>query len=213
MRERWDARRSTGWGANSSRGFGRSASWLSQEDRRRSRLYGDSLLGERCREERRRKNLNEEFAKRAAEAEAKRFDEERQRLAKEQQQKLERSIRKSQAAERWAAYSAQWECILSLPRNIPEQDLLTTRHLALPVLVVTPFTGTSGISKSELEAFFLSDAHSQGKTRKERVRAALLTWHPDKCEKWICKFREDRRPIIRELVGVIARCLTEMMST
>ena len=175
MRERWEARRSVGWGAKSSRSCGRSASWLSQKDRRRSRLCCDSLLAEKRREERRRKKINEDFAKRAAEAEAKRLDEERQRLSQEQQQKLEGDISKDQVAERWAVYSAQWEWILSLPRDIPEQDLLTTRHLALPVLVITPFTGTSGISKVDLETFFLSNTHSQGKTKKERVRAALLT--------------------------------------
>lgn len=175
MRRHWDARRAEGWGTKSSRGCGRSASWLSQEDRRRSRLCGDSLLAEKRREERRRQKINEDFAKRAAEAEAKRLDAERQRLAEEQQRKLEGQMRQNQAAERWASYSTQWEWILRLPRDIPEQDLMTTRHLALPVLVVTQFTGASGISKSDLEAFFYSDAHSQGKTRKERVRAALLT--------------------------------------
>ncbi|KAG8684895.1 hypothetical protein FRC09_015077 [Ceratobasidium sp. 395] len=82
--------------------------------------------------------------------------------------------------------------------------------------------GVPGITRAGIEAFIMDPAHSEGKSRRERVRAALLIewgltnedvqWHPDKVEQWILKFRQNRHKIIREVVDVVARHLTEMMA-
>ncbi|KAG8747756.1 hypothetical protein FRC10_011885 [Ceratobasidium sp. 414] len=192
---------------------GRSASWLSREERKQSRLRGDSLLGQKRREERRRKTLEDEYKKRMQEEQAQKLAEEMRVRAEADKRRAEEDQRKKAASSPWATYVTQWEHIMNLPAYLPEHELLTARNLPCPLTIqsnVTP--GMSMITRASIEAFLMDPAHSEGKSRKERVRAALLMWHPDKSEKWIYKFREDRRPLIREVVGVIARHLTEIMT-
>ncbi|KAG9099110.1 hypothetical protein FRC06_005635 [Ceratobasidium sp. 370] len=194
------------------RRLGRSASWLSREERKQNRLRGDSLLGQKRREERKRKALEDECKKRVQEQAQKLAEEMRMRSELDEKRAQEERRRKA-VSNLWATYVAQWEHIMNLPADLPEHELLTARNLPCP-LAIPPnvVSDMSVITRERIEAFLMDPAHSEGKSRKERVRAALLVWHPDKCEKWICKFREDRRPLIREAVGTIACHLTEMMT-
>ncbi|KAG8711215.1 hypothetical protein FRC08_016190 [Ceratobasidium sp. 394] len=187
------------------RNVGRSASWLSREERKQSRLRGDSVLGQKRREERRRKALEDEYKKRVEEERAR-------KLAEEMQKRAEEEKRKQAESSPWAAYVARWEHIMSLPADLPEHEHLTARHLPCPLVFPDGASDLSVLTRERVEAFLMDPAHSEGKSRRERVRAALLVWHPDKSKKWICKFREDRRPQIREAVEIIARHLTDMMT-
>lgn len=174
LRERSRARRAenirnmAGPGPQRNTRFGRSckrtSSWLSREERKQSRLRGESLLGEKRREERRRKH-QEELHKRRREEQARKLAE---------QKRLEEQAGRLTVKGRHATYTSQWEWIMNLPVSLPEHELLTTRHLAMPIMRTLPVTSPFDISKADIEAFLMDPTHSEGKTRRERVRTALL---------------------------------------
>jgi hypothetical protein len=155
--------------AQSSAGrLGRSASWLRKADRKQSRLHGESLLGQKRREEHKRRIVE---ARKRAQEEARKSTEEARRRAKLEMQKAEEE-RKKAAGDRWASYAAQWEWIMSLPADLQEHQMLTSRHLPFPLAADSnPMTD---LTKPNIEAFLMDQRHSEGKTRRERVRAALL---------------------------------------
>ncbi|KAG8689928.1 hypothetical protein FRC09_012196 [Ceratobasidium sp. 395] len=170
---------------------------------------------DRAREEHWRKTRDEEFAKRLEQEEARKLTEEicmraeidRQRRVKEEAE------RKKTVVDRWTAYVGEWERITKLPADLPVHERLTARHLPCPMFTPPPSSiGVPGITRAGIEAFIMDPAHSEGKSRRERVRAALLIWHPDKVGQWIFKFRKNRHKIIREVVDVVSRHLIEMMA-
>ncbi|QRV81966.1 mitochondrial intermembrane space import and assembly protein [Ceratobasidium sp. AG-Ba] len=173
---------------------GRSPSALKKEETKPNKPASNSLLEKQRREERKRVALEQA---------------ERRRVYPEQvSEKQERN----RIIERWTQYLAQWDLVITTPSDLPEEQLLTARHLPCPMFDDSAIVfGVSGLSKAGVEAFFMHPAHSQGKSRKDRIRAALLQWHPDKFEKWTCKFRENKRKLVREAAEVIARYLTDIM--
>ncbi|KAG9116047.1 hypothetical protein FRC07_007489 [Ceratobasidium sp. 392] len=167
----------------------------------------------RHREENKPKTLDDEFKKRMEKEEARKLYEEICMRAELDKERLAEEEHKKAASNRWTTYLAQWERIMKVPANPSEHELLTARHLPCPMFnLPSPNIGVNGIDRAGIESFIMDPTHSEGKNRRERVRAALLMWHPDKLEKWICKFREDRHPLIREVAGVVTRHLTDMMT-
>ncbi|KAH7345572.1 hypothetical protein B0J17DRAFT_548297, partial [Rhizoctonia solani] len=85
------------------------------------------------------------------------------------------------------------------------------RDIPWPLLRVP--TGPESITPQAVGAFILSPLHSEDKPRKERIRTAMLRWHSDKFEgRWMSRIDEDERPKVKEAVGAVARCLTELMT-
>jgi hypothetical protein len=79
-------------------------------------------------------------------------------------------------------------------------------------MVATPRC-TEHLDNKAIANFFLSPSHSQGKDGKDRLRSALLRWHPDRFEsRWLPKCAEDERAEIQSGVGFVVRCLNELMS-
>jgi hypothetical protein len=54
----------------------------------------------------------------------------------------------------------------------------------------------------------LSPLHSHGKNRKQRIREALLVFHPNRFDKWIRLVRNERgRQLVRDAAGSVVRIL------
>jgi hypothetical protein len=58
----------------------------------------------------------------------------------------------------------------------------------------------------------LSPLHSHGKNRKQRIREALLVFHPDRFDKWIRLVRNERdRQLVHEAAGSVVRILNALL--
>jgi len=139
-------------------------------------------------------------------------EKERQRLTEERLQATEaQKVRAKQERARsnvasmdvWRAYEAQWASIAGC------SEPLTFRTIPWP-LVSHP-SSTKDIIPAGITAFLLSPLHSQSQTRKDRIRGALLRWHPDRFRKYLLKVVEEDRELVEEGVGIVVRCLNEQM--
>ncbi|EJD43242.1 hypothetical protein AURDEDRAFT_48038, partial [Auricularia subglabra TFB-10046 SS5] len=83
----------------------------------------------------------------------------------------------------------------------------------IPWPMILPPRRAEGLVNGSIANFILSPTHSQGKSPKERLRDALLRWHPDRFEsRWLPKCADSEREEIKNGVGFVVRCLNELMS-
>ncbi|KAI0000377.1 hypothetical protein BJV77DRAFT_958884 [Russula vinacea] len=62
-----------------------------------------------------------------------------------------------------------------------------------------------------IREFLLSPAHSPDVVAKDRIRAALRRWHPDKFARVLSQVVESDKDAVAEGVGIVVRCLNEML--
>ncbi|EJT99720.1 hypothetical protein DACRYDRAFT_55432, partial [Dacryopinax primogenitus] len=83
----------------------------------------------------------------------------------------------------------------------------------IPWPVTYPVSSPHGLEALAVRRFLLATVHSQGKNKKDRVRAAMLRWHPDKfCPKWLGKVKEGDQEAVREGVNAVARILQDLQT-
>ncbi|KDQ19145.1 hypothetical protein BOTBODRAFT_81098, partial [Botryobasidium botryosum FD-172 SS1] len=71
---------------------------------------------------------------------------------------------------------------------------------------------TEAFTTEAIDRFLLSPYHSMTKTRRERLRQAILRWHSDKFEgRWMGKIAEEDRERVQESVGLVCRCINLLM--
>ncbi|KAG8696999.1 hypothetical protein FRC08_006800 [Ceratobasidium sp. 394] len=80
-----------------------------------------------------------------------------------------------------------------------------------------PVLGTAStfhdLTTQNIAAFLLSPHHSQGKSRRARLRAAILIWHPDPfAQKVLPRVAESNRPAVITAVDTVARIVTVLIS-
>ncbi|CAE6426085.1 unnamed protein product [Rhizoctonia solani] len=127
--------------------------------------------------------------------------------AYERASRTQQSTREPSALDAWNSYELRWSALSVASSNQP----IGFRDIPWPLLRVP--TGPESITPQAVGAFILSPLHSQDKPRKERLRNAMLRWHSDKFEgRWMSRIEEDERPKVKEAVGAVARCLTELMT-
>lgn len=138
------------------------------------------------------------------EAEKKEREEARHKAAAELREKeardrvkLEKLILKA-----WANYESRWSSLAS------SKEELDFKKIPWPVIV--PPRNTADITRDAIVAFLFSNLHSQTQTRKERIRAAQLRWHPDRFRRFLGRVPENDKEAVEEGVGIIARCLNEL---
>ncbi|KAG9008057.1 hypothetical protein FRB90_009132 [Tulasnella sp. 427] len=69
---------------------------------------------------------------------------------------------------------------------------------------------SSVLSQKSIGKFLLSPYHSEGKSGKTRLRAALLRFHPDKVRPWMNLIQESERNAVVMGVEIVVRCLNEL---
>ncbi|KAF8526050.1 hypothetical protein BU17DRAFT_41400 [Hysterangium stoloniferum] len=160
-------------------------------------------------EERNRKKAERKAAKkreRDAREETKRLEKEREaeRIAKRELKARQRRL------EAWEYYETRWKKYML--SELPDK-LLKFHDISWPVFSV-PVTAED-LSQESISAFLLYGIENDGpKVRKERIREALLRWHPDKFEgKMGAKLDLMQKDMVMEGVGIVARCLNTLMSS
>jgi hypothetical protein len=111
--------------------------------------------------------------------------------------KLEKLILKA-----WTNYESRWSSLAS------SKEELEFKGIPWPVIV--PPRNTADITRDAVVAFLFSSFHSQTQTRKERIRAAQLRWHPDRFRRFLGRVPESDKAAVEEGVGIVARCLNEL---
>ncbi|CAE7092110.1 unnamed protein product [Rhizoctonia solani] len=145
---------------------------------------------------------------REASAARKAFEQEHKRLGRERRER-EEEHHKNQVVESWQRYERQWLDLLN--GVFPEGRHLTFYDIPWPVS--KPARSFEELQLSAIERFLLSPYHSITKTRKMRLRSALMQWHPDKfAERFINRLEESHRTAIIGAVTSVARMISELMN-
>jgi hypothetical protein len=115
-----------------------------------------------------------------------------------------RSKSDEQILDAWRTYETQWAEIST------SSGPLTFQKIPWPVSLPPP--NLSGLTPASIVMFLFSSLHSQGQSRKERVRSALLRWHPDRFRRLLSRVTEAEKSAVEEGVGIVARCLNDLMA-
>lgn len=159
-----------------------------------------------------RSQLQEEFDKMEARW---RREEGRQRRqechrAGEQRGREERqnqaAVERRRQAEAWKAYERQWAAIA-----IGKDDSrLTFRSVPWPMTL--PPRSAREVTSEAVAKFILSHAHSEGVSRKDRIKSALRRWHPDRFGRILNRVDVKDRAAVERAVGTVARCLNDLLA-
>jgi hypothetical protein len=102
--------------------------------------------------------------------------------------------------EAWAVYEARWECLDGAPAPL--------RFVDIP----WPTAAGAWPTPDAVAVFVLAPAHSAELSRRDRLRAALLRWHPDRFGRVLARVAEEERETVDAAAGVVARCLNDLLA-
>ncbi|KAI0268687.1 hypothetical protein BC834DRAFT_800662, partial [Gloeopeniophorella convolvens] len=114
-------------------------------------------------------------------------------------------------AEAWRVYEARW-AVLSRAhsqRGFGLHSALAFDRIPWPVM--DPPRHPSELRVEAIRKFLLSSAHSPDVPPRDRIRAALRRWHPDKFTRVLSLVIESDREAVVEGMGIVARCLNELL--
>ena len=146
-----------------------------------------------------------------------RVEEEKERLR--QLEELARETRVLEDA--WTIYESRWNLLNMTARSptpINHSREQTSRvQLAftdIPWPTIQPPRSKYDLTSATLNDFFLSRHLPAGRATKERLRDALLRWHPDRFEgRYLDKIRPHDREDVIEGVGIVVRYLNSTLTT
>ena len=193
-------------------------------DARSKRTYErEQQKQQRLVEERRREEARRVEAHRIATEEARRRTQQRrqeERLREEERRRQERTRRRArEVASAWRTYEARWALLSQRQPELGLLSALTFERIPWPVVADAPLLD-SGTSRKRPESllrheaireFLLSLAHSPDISSKDRIRAALRRWHPDKFARVLSQVIESDRDAVAEGMGIVVRCLNDML--
>ncbi|KZT65924.1 hypothetical protein DAEQUDRAFT_730834 [Daedalea quercina L-15889] len=116
--------------------------------------------------------------------------------------------RKQMEKQLFATYESRWAAIASHSAN-KYAEPLTFRSIPWPMFV-QPKT-IEDITPGRIALFLLSLSHSDGQSRKERIKAALRRWHPDRFGRWLARAEERDIKKVEEGAGIVVRCLNDLL--
>jgi len=137
------------------------------------------------------------YDRRRAEADAR--ERERRRIEREHNKVAREEAHK----EAWRKYEELWAGL-----NASSEEL---SFESIPWPMFSSPKSVEGISPARVTMFFLSPVHSDGQSRKDRIKAALRRWHPDRFGRVLARVKEDDRTAVEEGAGIIVRCLNNLM--
>ena len=171
----------------------------------------------RLAEARRAAAEEEEARRRHAERQQQQRREQRRALREERRQQEERTRRAREIASAWRTYEARWGLLSQRQPELGLLSALTFERIPWPVVDVpldrtTTSTTLDGMLRPEaIREFLLSSAHSPDVSPKDRIRAALRRWHPDKFSRVLSQVMESERGLVEEGMGIVVRCLNDML--
>ncbi|KXN85373.1 hypothetical protein AN958_11473 [Leucoagaricus sp. SymC.cos] len=128
----------------------------------------------------------------------------RSQMEARERDRKERAKAQKVITDAWSRYEGGWETITNSTTPLGFEDIPWPTKL----VPVTP----SDITPNAIVVLLLSPFHSPKQTRKERLRSAQLRWHPDRFRRIMIRVREEDKEAVEEGVGIIARCLNDLMS-
>ena len=104
----------------------------------------------------------------------------------------------------WKTYEGGWAKISG---NTQERLSFAT----MPWPTVKQPADATGITKDSVRQLLLSHHHSKEVSNKDRIRAALKLWHPDKFKRTLDRVEDKDKALVEEAAGAVARCLNGLM--
>jgi hypothetical protein len=158
-----------------------------------------------------RSQLQEEFDKMEARWQERIGREERhrrqeQQWAEDQRARAEREkqLERRSQEEAWKVYERRWATVAS------EGGQLKFKSIPWPTTVQPG--SVQEITPDAITKFIFSSAHSEGMSRKERVKNALRRWHPDRFGRMLSRVDEKDKRAVERGVGIVARRLNELLA-
>ena len=123
----------------------------------------------------------------------------------------------------WEAYQSRWAALnvsaaasasasTTDSKAAPPLRGLRFGDIPWPIFSNGPFTPADITSKT-VGTFLLSPFHSVDKSTDERLRAALIEWHPDKFEsRWLHLVAENEKTLVSQGVGAVARAINDLLA-
>jgi len=103
-------------------------------------------------------------------------------------------------------YLLKWTSLATIP-------IIRFASIPWPVVLDRPLTSPEQLTSADIAAFVLSPHHSGDKSRKDRIKAELLRWHPDRFEgRFLTKVFDGDKERVKTGVGEVARCLSDLLS-
>ena len=153
--------------------------------------------------------LQEEFNKMEArwrkEERSGREAERRQRRRQEHHQ-MEREAERRRQAEAWKVYESQWAAIAVGNDDSP------LKFRSVPWPMTLPPRSAREVTSEAVAKFILSHAHSEGASRKDRIKNALRRWHPDRFGRILNRVDVTDRAAVERGVGTVVRCLNDLLA-
>jgi len=175
-------------------------------------------------EARQRQARRQRQREREAEEARQREREEEVRQRRARQREREEARRVCEIANAWKSYETRWS---ELNQSWSQQQVggsasLTFEKIPWPVAVSVADSSLDGprtrkaleehlLRPQAIREFILSPAHSSGVSSKDRIRAALLRWHPDKLVRMLGMIVESDMDAVTDGVAIVVRCLNEML--
>ena len=132
----------------------------------------------------------------------KRAEEEKERIRREWERDVVRARREEREREAGRRYQARWGELLSSEGTLGFRDI--------PWPTFSQPKALEGLSSAKVAMFVLSPLHP-GETRREKIRNALRRWHPDRFARLAGGIEEAEKEAIEEGVGIVARCLNDLL--
>jgi len=160
--------------------------------------------------ERRHKQEVEEQQRREREREERKAQEKRQRRnqarLEEENRRATRERETRKASETFEQYLSSWAALTSNPSS---QRVITFKDIPWPMN--PPPRSASDVTGDTISSFLPSESHSVNRPRKQRIRDALLIYHPDRFDKWVSMIADDaEKAKAREVAGEIVRILNSL---
>lgn len=164
--------------------------------------------------ERTRRKEREKVARRAVQKEEREREEQRARKREEEEKK--------RREEAWGSYRALWNVLITTAARASASGLNNEQEygakrppltfMALPWPTYPPPSVPSSLTKQNISSFLLSPSHSIDKTRKQRLREALLDYHPDRfVGRYLELVENSQRRLVEEGVGNVVRALNALL--
>jgi hypothetical protein len=105
---------------------------------------------------------------------------------------------------RWETYEQQWRTLLAATSPVTFYDI--------PWPVESAPTDVRQLTPEAISTFIFAPLRVRRNqvTQRERIRASLLRWHPDKLASVLRRVVENDREVVQEGVGAVFRCLNAL---
>lgn len=180
--------------------------WMRQQEETRRLVVEAERQKARCRHAQDEMRRIEARIRQKREAERQKRVEEKLRAQMEarEKDKKERAHAQTAIAEAWTRYENGWESLMDSSEPLGFSDI--------PWLMKSTPRTALDITPAAVVSLLLSPFHSMKQSRKDRIRSAQLRWHPDRFRRLMNRVKEEDKEAVEEGVGIIARCLNDLMS-